>query len=334
MGWEDLVSMFQPQQRDTGYQGYFDNYMNSYAPQDKNYFFDMNDPEVKRYQDLSSQEPRSKGFIEDYLSRRPSLEDYKPSLGRKLGAFALGALSGLRDPNLAYTNAQRVRMDPYVSQLTDWQGEGQGIKERASALDKAQANELGAAKFGLVERAKAAQQARMDASRTLGGATRFSGSVVSGQNAQDRIENDRLTKLQEILLRTQTQEALDRSRRNADEDRDRRFQFDREKFEWEKTHPRENSHDSRMSDPTELLKQRAGAESLAIQDIMKDPNNRVFLPIIEHMKAAREAGEDPMAAIDSYMPPEQSTTGDYYGPLRQIFKDLIRKKAKIYMEGR
>lgn len=329
MGWEDFLLGQQP--RDTGYQSYFDNYMNQYAPRDQNYFFDMKDPEVQRYQEMSAEAPRSKGFIEDYLSRRPSLEDYKPSLGRKLGAFALGALSGLRDPGLAYQNAQRVRMDPYQSQLTDWQAEGQGIKERALALDKAQLNELNAQKFGLVERAKAAMQSRQDAARTLAGATRNTGSIVSGQNTADRIENDRYNRLVEILLRQQSQAALEASRRNADSDRDARLAFDREKFDWEKSHPKENPHDARMMDPIELLKQRAGAESLAIQDIMRDPNNAVFKPILDHMRAARDNGEDPMAAIDTYSP---STTGDYYGPLRQIFKDLIRRKAKIYMEGR
>jgi len=326
MGWEDFL--LQPQTpRDTGYQGYFDNYMNQYAPRDQSYFFDMKDPEVQRYQEMSAEAPRSKGFIEDYLSRRPSLEEYNPSFGRKLGAFALGTLSGLNNPGLAYQNAQRVRMDPYQSQLTDWQAEGQGINARAKALDDAQKNELNAQKFGLVERAKAAMNAERAKRDTLSGATRTAGSIVSGQNTADRIENDKYNRLMEILLRQQSQAALEASRRNADSDRDARLQFDREKFDWLKSHPKESAHDSRMSDPTELLKQRAGAESLAIKDIEQDPNNAVFVPLIKAMRAARESNQNPMEVIDSY---------DFgqYPFLKDLFKQKLAEISKRYMGGR
>ena len=123
------------------------------------------------------------------------------------------------------------------------------------------------------------------------------------------------------------QAALEASRRNADSDRDARLQFDREKFEWEKSHPKESAHDSRMSDPTELLKQRAGAESLAIKDIEQDPNNAVFVPLIKAMRAARESNQNPMEVIDSY---------DFgqYPFLKDLFKQKLAEISKRYMGGR
>lgn len=324
MDWESLFSMFQPQSRpDTGYQGYFDNFVNNYPAQNKDYFFNTEDPEFQRYKELSGEEPRSKGFIDDYISRRPELSDYQPSLGRKLGAFALGALSGLRSPEVAYQNAQRVRMDPYNNALTDWKAEGQNINTRALALDKAQGNELNALKLGLVERAKAAQQARLDASRVLTGANRSASSVVSGQNSADRIQNDQANRLMNILLRQQTQNALDESRRNTDFDRDRRAQLDREKFEWAKTHPN-NSHDLRAQDPSEILKQDAAATSLALREIYQIPGADVFKPIIDNMRAAVQNNEDPMASIDAMQLDPK---------IKQYFLNTLKSIKNRYMNG-
>lgn len=338
MGWEDILLGQQP--RDTGYQSYFDNYMNQYAPRDQNYFFDMKDPEVQRYQEMSAEAPRSKGFIEDYLSRRPSLEEYKPSLGRKLGAFALGALSGMRDPGLAYQNAQRVRMDPYQNQLLDWQAEGQGINARAKSLDEAQKNELNAQKFGLVERAKAAMNAERAKRDTLSGATRFSGSVVSGQNTADRIENDKYNRLMEILLRHQSQAALEANRRNADADRDARLAFDKEKFEWEKTHPKGTTQTeaaenrditalaSRFGVPTKYQKRILSAKELADQAAI-----RRLISESPNMESAFSGDEDELGNI--LYSPADSWWGNKYmpEPSKKAIADILRRYSQELLGG-
>ena len=328
MGWEDILLNFQQNSRpDTGYQGYFDNYMNQYAPQEKDYFFNTGDPEFKRYQELSARPPASKSLIEDYINSKPDEANYKPSFGRKMLSFLGGTLAGTGNPTSAMNFAEKIRRDKYLQAEDNWKDQGLQLSARAKALDQAQSNELGAAKLGLVERAKAAMQSRQDAARTLAGAGRTAGSIVSGQNTADRIENDKYNKLMEILLRQQSQAALEASRRNADSDRDARLQFDREKFDWLKSHPKESAHDSRMSDPTELLKQRASAESLAIQDIERDPSNAVFAPLIRAMRDARENNQNPMEVIDSY---------DFgqYPFLKNLFKQKLTEISKRYMGGR
>lgn len=339
MGWEDFL--LQPQTpRDTGYQGYFDNYMNQYAPRDQSYFFDMKDPEVQRYQEMSAEAPRSKGFIEDYLSRRPSLEDYNPSFGRKLGAFALGTLSGLKDPGLAYQNAQRVRMDPYQSQLTDWQAEGQGINARAKALDEAQKNELNAQKFGLVERAKAAMNAERAKRDTLSGATRTAGSIVSGQNTADRIENDKYNRLMEILLRQQSQAALEASRRNADSDRDARLQFDREKFDWLKSHPRgtDQTESAQNRDIAALASRygvpnKFGKRTLSAKELADQAAIRRLISESPSMESAFSGDEDEIG--NKFYNPADAWWGNKYMPeaSKKAIANILRKYSQELLGG-
>lgn len=147
-------------------------------------YLDPNDPDIKKYQELASSPTGSEELLADYTGRRPSLEDYHPSFGRKMASFLFGTLSG--DPR----NASKFLYQPYTRDLEEWKSEGTNLATRARLKDAERARELSALKYGIQTKGAAARAEAVDEYRKDQEARRMAAAVQAEKEKKDKAERD------------------------------------------------------------------------------------------------------------------------------------------------
>ena len=273
---------------------------NPLANRGSDFYFDPESPEYKNYISAASKAPESEGLISNYLNSRPNESDYSPSIWRRLGGFALGTLSGLKDPALAGKNAQTFVMDPYNNALTDWKAQGQDISARAKLLDAARNREVNALKFGLQNQTKASRYQSLDEGTAQRLASTFARGKVGTEQGQQRIdETAEKNQLGQNLAR-EKQDDLQNYRNQTLDMRQQLLDL-REGLANAKgeTGKKLTAHDQRAKDPTEILRQSNAAEELAKHDTAKDiQSNPAFSDIAQLMSGYQG---DPFTEIDKVM---------------------------------
>lgn len=156
-------------------------------------FLQPDDPDLKAYQELSTQPTGAEDLIRNYMESMPTHEDYQPSTGRKMAAIFMGALSG--NPLAAYRTAHDYVDDPYNEALQEWKNEGSKITSQANLINADRSRQLQSMKYGLqtkdrTMRAQAAQGMRANAeSRRL--AAEVADEEKAEQARQDRLEQNK-----------------------------------------------------------------------------------------------------------------------------------------------
>lgn len=289
-------------------------------------FYNPKDQDVIDYRAAVNQKPKAESFLEDYISSRPSREDYKPSIWRTIGSALTGFASGYAadDPSLGAKNAMGLYYGPLEDKLADWKAKGEMASTRAKLLDSAEKRSLDNMKYNLDQKYRGA----VAASRADSNNNRFAGlvtnSAINTEGRKAKEDQDRTEFNRQQELRDSNARATAAERELSHRDRADRLAFDRERAEWEQTHPRENAHDARAQDPSEILKQDAAATSLALREIYQIPGGDVFKPIIDNMRAAVQENQDPMSALDSMQLDPK---------IKQYFLNTLKSIKNRYMSG-
>jgi hypothetical protein len=282
--------------------------------------FDLNDPEVKKYQQLAGAAPPSEKIYNDYINAKPKEEDYAPSIGRRLAGFLLGTLSGIGGhPDLAAANTEKIVKGPYNQELEDWKAQGLNLPARAKAEDEAQNRAVLAQKFGITEAAKAKKYQSLDPKAALSLSERFANQNTranqADQNHTDSMANWR-----------QAQDAREEAAKATHELRMQQLDLQRQRLEdtLQKVQKGSNptAHDQRASDPTEIMKQTAAAQSLAFQKLEKE-NPEIFGPIVRRARAAVNSNQAPLSVLDD----EDPLTA-------KLFRSALDSYTQAYMSGR
>jgi len=150
-------------------------------------YVDPNSPEYKNYINLTSSPTGSSDLINQYINRKPTREQFDPSFGRRMAAFAVGMLSG---PHAGYEMAQNVLNDPYNKAVKDWKDEGADISTRARLLDAERQRQITAAKYGLQQEASNARNEALNATRTNRQAEVLA-AKEEARKRQEALDNDR-----------------------------------------------------------------------------------------------------------------------------------------------
>lgn len=103
-----------------------------------------------KYMELAKRQPPSERMYEEYLSRRPSFEKSRPSLGRTIGSTLVAGLYGLAgNPEAGIRAGSDIAESPFRKLYENWKTEGRDLATRARLADAQQGRELGAEKFKL-----------------------------------------------------------------------------------------------------------------------------------------------------------------------------------------
>lgn len=187
----DLFNRFQSQQPDIG------NYLQP------------DDPDLLKYQQLSSTPTGSEKLISDYIDSRPERED--PSFGRKLAATLIGGLSGQG------SKGSRDYLDhPYNEAIEDWKAEGANISSRARLIDAERGRELTGLKYGI--------QNKVNSEKSRVGEEKFKEQESRRVANEVLMEEDRRNKEEQRIK--EHEEAAQRAREI--------FDFHKEVSNWQK----------------------------------------------------------------------------------------------------
>lgn len=174
-------------------------------------FLQPDDPQLLEYQKLASSPTGSEELISSYLEQLPTREQYKPSFGRKMAAFALGTLSG--NPATASEVARRHVERPYEQAIEDWKLEGSNISSRARLMDAERNRQLQAFKYGLQTKAGAKKSEYTEEARKLAEARRLASEVES----EERSNQARLDREEQENWRRNLSEAVFEQKKAMDE---------------------------------------------------------------------------------------------------------------------
>ncbi len=167
----DLYNRFQPQMQDFGT------------------YLEPDDPDLKRYQELASSPTGSEGLIADYVSSRPTREQFDPSFGRKMVAFLVGTLG-----KSGYRGAREVIDRPYNEAEEEWTNKGKNIASRARLMDTERNRQLQALKFGLGTKERTLRAQAVDESKKEMEARRVASEIAREEERkhnQEALEKER-----------------------------------------------------------------------------------------------------------------------------------------------
>lgn len=172
-------------------------------------YLQPDDPDVLAYQRRSMEPTGSEALLRDYVSRRPTYEEYEPGLGRKMASFLLGTLSGVGNPARGYEIAQQHKYMPIRQAFSDWENEGQNLPAIARTMEAERGRELAGMRYGLQTKAAARRGEISQTFRQEQEARRLAGEVAGEEERKARVERD--TKQQEFMndLRVQNRTLQD-----------------------------------------------------------------------------------------------------------------------------
>lgn len=278
----------------------YQQYQNRVPPIETQSYLNPEDPEILNLRNMYANPTGSTELVNSYLDRRPEREDYSPGLGRKLAAFALGALSG------GGYNAARAHIEaPYQNAYKDWTDEGKFINDQVRLLEADRAREIKATEFGLKAKNEAARRnALSEESR------RRLSSNLAGQESRD-VDRDADRELREkraIDAETRAKGYLDLARE--------RQELARERYE----------HPIKIEDPKEVLENTEAAKKLAFE---RARGQSLFKPLFDYYDEQVSGGNkqpDFRAYVSEH--PEYSDTLKAF---RQFMEDY---STKVMSQGR
>lgn len=298
---------------------------NQFSSQSQNMgqYLQPDDPDLQRYQELAGAPSRSDALISEYLESLPSREEYKPSLGRKIAATFLGALSG--DPTKAYAMAQRHTELPYERALEQWKLEGTGLTSRARMADAERNRELQALKFGLTTKAGAKKSEAMEGFRRQQEARRVAQEVQDEEAREAGIEE-----------RRQRQEEIDSFRKE---------QFEQRKSmdEWRKA---EAARDNQRAVDAAKTRSEVQAEKAATLDAINkrlsshasqmgiDASDMTALDVAKSLAFKKAKAHPAFGDLIEEVDGEFTLKPPKYGADRiRILENYINSLAQKYLKG-
>lgn len=97
------------------------------------------------YLQAALESPPSEKMYSEYISRRPHYydEEYRPSIGRRIGAALFGAGAGaIGKPELGMSGVEKIIRAPYERAFENWKTQGLDIATRARLADAARNRKL------------------------------------------------------------------------------------------------------------------------------------------------------------------------------------------------
>lgn len=97
-----------------------------------------------KYSQMLEQEPESRRILDDYMGRRPTFDQYKPGLGKRLGSAAIGIAEGMRtgSPMAAFRASQTIADDPFNRAMYEYEKEGKFIDDAMKVADSSRNQQL------------------------------------------------------------------------------------------------------------------------------------------------------------------------------------------------
>lgn len=158
----------------------FNRFGNQSQNQEFGQYLKPDDPDLLKYQQLSSSPTGSESLISDYINSRP--ERPNPSFGRKLAATLIGTLSG------GGRTSREFLDNPYNQAIEDWKAEGSNIASRARLIDSERSRELSGLKYGLTNKVNQGRAKAQDERFQEQEARRVAGSVAAEEETRRKDE--------------------------------------------------------------------------------------------------------------------------------------------------
>jgi len=161
----------------------FNRFRNQYQAPDAS--LPEDDPDVLKYRELSESPTGSESLINDYVSGRPTREQFAPDLKTKIIAFLAGTLSGEGG-----TGAEKIINRPYERAEEDWRNEGQNIASRARLIDAERQRELAGLKTVIGNKERAFRTKSANEFKAQQEARRIADEIATSEQRDTRFEAD------------------------------------------------------------------------------------------------------------------------------------------------
>lgn len=144
-----------------------------------------------KYSQMLEQEPASKHILDDYLGRRPTDEQYKPGIGRKIiaGLAGLGSAFGRGGPASGYAVTDKILHQPLNDAMEEYQQEGKFIDVAMRQADSTRNQQMA----GILNQIRQEEQGKYNQGRLelQQGAQKLAQQRLDQQNADRLADNAR-----------------------------------------------------------------------------------------------------------------------------------------------
>jgi hypothetical protein len=120
-------------------------------------------PQVNAPTPLTRREAALDDYRKALQTPAPSLQDYHPSIGRRIAGALLGGIAGMHDPKSGYTVGHGIAYGPYDQKLTEYQRELASKKEAFDTETGAEEEQSKLTESGLKGKAEVARAAAEEA---------------------------------------------------------------------------------------------------------------------------------------------------------------------------